>query len=374
MLGVNLADTKVAKYIADKESKTQVCMKDASVTAIVNAMPEFVLKSTKSSICPYPAVQAMKSPRLSEHTAEGSPAKVFKLTWLPTVSLHPYYAPGDGMVPQVKASSVSVAPKVYRGSSHPRPLHTNYWVDYRPAKDRHMRQDDVWFLICYFDCEAWNLRRTKIKTMLDGVITTKVAKYISDKESKTQVCMKDASVTAIVNAMSDLVLESTKLSICSYPVQNMKSPHLSEHPAEGSPAKVFKLTWLPTVSLHPYYAPGDGMVPQVKASTVSAAPKVYRGSSHPRPLHTNYWVDYRPAKEWHMRRDDLWVLHCYFCRKSWKSRKMEIKAMLDGVVATKVAQYISDNEDKRQVCMKDISVTAIVNVPSAPLELNKTTK
>ena len=48
--------------------------------------------------------------------------------------------------------------------------------------------------------------------------------------------------------------------------------------------------------------------------------------------------------------------------------------MLDGVVATKVAKYISDNEDKRQVCMKDISVTAIVNVPSAPLELNKTTK
>ena len=26
------------------------------------------------------------------------------------------------------------------------------------------------------------------------------------------------------------------------------------------------------------------MVPQVKASSVSAAPKVYRGSSHPRPL------------------------------------------------------------------------------------------
>jgi len=204
---------------------------------------------------------------------------------------------------------------------------------------------------------------------------TKVAKYISDKESKTQVCMKDASVTAIVNAMPEFVLKSTKSSICPYPaVQTMKSPRLSEHPTEGSPAKVFKLQWLPTVSLHPYYAPGDGMVPQVKASSVSAAPKVYRGSSHPRPLHTNYWVDYRPAKEWHMRRDDLWVLHCYFCRKSWKSRKMEIKAMLDGVVATKVAKYISDNEDKRQVCMKDISVTAIVNVPSAPLELNKTTK
>ena len=168
--------TKVAKYISDNEGKTKVCIKDASVTAIVNAMPDLVLKSTKSSICSHPAVQYMKSPRLSEHPAEVSPAKVFKLTWLPTVSLHPYYAHGDGMVPQVnvKASSVSAAPKVYRGSSHPRPLHTNYWVDYRPAKDRHMRQDDVWFLICYFDYEAWNLRRTKIKTMLDGVITTKL--------------------------------------------------------------------------------------------------------------------------------------------------------------------------------------------------------
>jgi hypothetical protein len=53
---------------------------------------------------------------------------------------------------------------------------------------------------------------------------------------------------------------------------------------------------------------------------------------------------------------------------------MEIKAMLDGVVARKAAQYISDNEDRRQFCMKDISVTAIVNVFSAPLELNKTTE
>ena len=100
----------------------------------------------------------------------------------------------------------------------------------------------------------------------------------------------------------------------------------------------------------------------VKASSVSVAPKVYRGSSYARPLHTDYWVDYKPAKECHMRRDDLWFLHCYFSRKSWKSRKMEIKAMLDGVVARKVAQYISDNDDRRQVCMKDISVnTSIVN-------------
>ena len=38
------------------------------------------------------------------------------------------------------------------------------------------------------------------------------------------------------------------------------------------------------------------------------------------------------------------------------------------MVATKVAKYISNNEDKRQVCMKDISVNAIVNVLSA-LEL-----
>ena len=48
--------------------------------------------------------------------------------------------------------------------------------------------------------------------------------------------------------------------------------------------------------------------------------------------------------------------------------------MLDGVVATKVAKYISDNEDRRQVCMKDVSVNAIVNVLSAPPEPNKTTK
>ena len=73
--------------------------------------------------------------------------------------------------------------------------------------------------------------------------------------------MKDISVNAIVKAMSELVLESTKSSICSYPVQFMKSPRLSENPADISPAKVFKLQWLPTVSLHPYYAPGDGMVP-----------------------------------------------------------------------------------------------------------------
>ena len=99
--------------------------------------------------------------------------------------------------------------------------------------------------------------------MLDCVVARKVAQYISDNEDRRQeVCMKDISVNAIVKAMSELVLESTKSSICSYPVQIMKSPpRLSENPAEGSPAKVFKLQWLPTVSLHPYYAPGDGMVP-----------------------------------------------------------------------------------------------------------------
>jgi hypothetical protein len=102
----------------------------------------------------------------------------------------------------------------------------------------------------------------EIKAMLDGVVARKVAQYISDNEDRMQVCMKDISVNAIVKAMSELVLESTKSSICSYPVQIMKSPpRLSENPAEGSPAKVFKLQWLPTVSLHPYYAPGDGMVP-----------------------------------------------------------------------------------------------------------------
>jgi hypothetical protein len=44
------------------------------------------------------------------------------------------------------------------------------------------------------------------------------------------------------------------------------------------------------------------------------------------------------------------------------------------VKARKVAQYISDNEDRRQVCMKDISVNDFVNVLSAPIELNKTTE
>ena len=74
--------------------------------------------------------------------------------------------------------------------------------------------------------------------MLDGVVARKVAQYISDNEDRMQVCMEDISVNAIVKAMSDLVLESTKKSsICSYPVQFMKSPRLTENPADISPAK-----------------------------------------------------------------------------------------------------------------------------------------
>jgi len=34
-------------------------------------------------------------------------------------------------------------------------------------------------------------------------------------------------------------------------------------------------------------------------------------------------------------------------------------AMLDGVVARKVAKYITDNEDRRQVCMKDIIMNVL---------------
>jgi hypothetical protein len=217
-------------------------MEDISVNAIVKAMSELVLESTKSSICSYP-VQFMKSPRLSENPADISPAKVFKLQWLPTVSLHPYYAHGDGMVSEVnskakaKASSVSVAPKVYRGSSYDSPMHTDYWVHYRPAKECHMRRDDLRSLHCYFSRKSWKSRKMEIKAMLDGVVARKVAQYISDNEDRMQVCMEDISVNAIVKAMSELVLESTKSSICSYPVQIMKSPRLTENPADISPAK-----------------------------------------------------------------------------------------------------------------------------------------
>ena len=70
-----------------------------------------------------------------------------------------------------------------------------------------------------FYCNGRESRKTKVKVsgMRDGVVTTKVAEYISDNEGKTQVCMKDASVTAIVNAMPEFVLKSTKSSICPYP-------------------------------------------------------------------------------------------------------------------------------------------------------------